>query len=366
MLVEQILFAAVESIPQMRSDVTRAVEILRKGGVVALPTETVYGLGADASNPEAVAKIFALKNRPADHPLIVHISGIDKLPQWVDEIPASAQALASRFWPGPLTMIFKRAPAVLDAVTGGQDTIGLRVPNHPLTLEVLAEFGGGVAAPSANRFGKISPTRAEHVAEEFGDRVDYILDGGPCAVGLESTIVDLTSARPQILRLGAVTAEDIDSALGHADYTEGSGCVSREGEPTPPKTPGSLAAHYAPETPLHLVDSTELATRVLELTSLGRSVGVIARTPAPSDEVATGCVWVVISPEPAEYGRLLYATMRELDHMRCDVILVEAPPALKDWEAIADRLTRAASATHQASAGRAINAACFYDKDSGT
>jgi len=343
MLVERILFAAVESIPQMRSDVTRAVDILRQGGVVALPTETVYGLGADASNPEAVAKVFALKSRPADHPLIVHISGIDKLPQWAGEIPASAQALASRFWPGPLTMIFKRAPSVLDAVTGGQDTIGLRVPNHPLTLQVLAEFGGGVAAPSANRFGRISPTRAEHVAEEFGDRVDYILDGGPCEVGLESTIVDLTAARPRILRLGAVTAEDIDSALGHADYTEEGGHTSREEEPSLPRTPGSLAAHYAPETPMRLVDSAELETRVLELISLGRSVGVIARKPAPSAEIPAGCAWMAISPEPAEYGRLLYATMRELDHMRCDLILVEAPPALKEWEAIADRLTRAAS-----------------------
>lgn len=327
----------------MRSDVTRAVDILRKGGVVALPTETVYGLGADASNSEAVAKVFALKNRPVDHPLIVHISGVDKLPQWADEIPASAQVLASRFWPGPLTMIFKRAPSVLDAVTGGQDTIGLRVPNHPLTLQVLAEFGGGVAAPSANRFGKISPTRAEHVAEEFGDRVDYILDGGPCEVGLESTIVDLTAERPRILRLGAVTAEDIDSALGHAGYTEGGGRTSREGEPSPPKTPGSLVAHYAPETPMCLVASGELATRALELASLGRSVGVIARKPAPSAEIAAQCRWVMISPEAAEYGRLLYATMRKLDQMRCDVILVEAPPALKEWEAIADRLTRAAS-----------------------
>jgi len=329
----------------MRSDVTRAVEILRKGGVVALPTETVYGLGADASNPEAVAKVFALKNRPADHPLIVHISGIDKLPQWAVEVPASVQALVSRFWPGPLTMILKRAPAVLDAVTGGQDTIGLRVPNHPLTLQVLAEFGGGVAAPSANRFGKVSPTRAEHVAEEFGDRIDYILDGGPCAVGLESTIVDLTVTRPRILRLGAVTAEDIDLALGHAGYTEGNRRLSQRREPAPPKTPGSLAAHYAPETPLCLVASGELVARVLELTSLGRSVGVIARKSAPSDEVVAQCRWVMISPEPAEYGRLLYATMRELDHMRCDMILVEAPPALKDWEAVADRLTRAASAT---------------------
>ncbi|MEJ5211921.1 MAG: L-threonylcarbamoyladenylate synthase, partial [Burkholderiales bacterium] len=176
----------------MSTDLDRAVALLRAGGVVAIPTETVYGLAADARNPQAVRRVFAIKGRPADHPLIVHIAAAESLPQWARDIPDAAWRLAGRFWPGPLTLILRRAPGVPDEVTGGQDTVGLRVPDHPLTLELLRRFGGGLAAPSANRFGHVSPTRPEHVAQELGEAVDLILDGGPCSVGVESTILDLS------------------------------------------------------------------------------------------------------------------------------------------------------------------------------
>lgn len=322
----------------MNDDVARAVSLLQAGGVVALPTETVYGLGADASNPQAVAKVFALKGRPADHPLIVHIGSIDKLPQWAREIPASAYKLAERYWPGPLTMILKRAPGVTDAVTGGQDTIGVRVPDHPATLQVLEQFGGGVAAPSANRFGKVSPTCAAHVAAEFGDEVDFILDGGWCSVGLESTIVDLTGATPRVLRVGSVTLADIMDVLGgHGSAEEAPGSAEAV------KVPGSHLKHYSPETPLCLVPAEEISARVERALGRGSRVGVIARSVPEDARVASAGEWVGM-PEDAEgYGRLLYATMRDLDGSGCEVILVEEPPTSMEWEVVIDRLTRAAS-----------------------
>ena len=183
----------------MSEAVHQAVAVLRAGGLVALPTETVYGLAADAANPQAVARVFALKGRPATHPLIVHIAATAVLEQWAADVPAGARRLAEAFWPGPLTLILKRQPQVLDAVTGGQDSVGLRVPAHPLALAVLAEFDGGIAAPSANRYGRVSPTTADHVREEFGDAVDFILDGGPCRLGIESTIVSFLGEDPVLL-----------------------------------------------------------------------------------------------------------------------------------------------------------------------
>ena len=190
-----------------------AVELLRAGELVAFPTETVYGLGADAGNPEALAKIFAAKGRPADHPLIVHVPDVAHLDQWAREIPDAAHLLAQAFWPGPLTLILKRQPTVPDLVTGGQDTVGLRIPHHPLALQLLKAFDGGIAAPSANRFGHISPTTAQHVREELGAAVALVLDGGPCSVGIESTIVDLSRGDPVILRPGMISAAQIDQAL---------------------------------------------------------------------------------------------------------------------------------------------------------
>ena len=200
----------------MNSQLDEAVAVLKRGGLVAFPTETVYGLGADAGNPAAIGKLYAAKGRPADHPVIVHVAGMANLDEWAREISPIARRLAQRFWPGPLTLILKRVPGVSDAVTGGQDTVGLRIPSHPVAHALLEKFGGGIAAPSANRFGRVSATLAEHVRREFGDAVDFVFDGGECDVGIESTIVDATGAAPVLLRPGHITARDIEQAAGIA------------------------------------------------------------------------------------------------------------------------------------------------------
>jgi len=196
-----------------KAAIEHAALLLRQGLLVAFPTETVYGLGADASNPEAVRKIFQAKGRPADHPLIVHISSVDSLNDWAVNIPDAAKKLAAHFWPGPLALILNKKPDVPLEVTGGQETVGLRMPDHPVALSLLKAFGGGIAAPSANRFCRISPTQAAHVEEELGDAVDLILDGGSCQVGVESTIIDLSGKQPKLLRLGHITQKDIEAVL---------------------------------------------------------------------------------------------------------------------------------------------------------
>ena len=318
------------------NDIQRAVQLLRQGELVALPTETVYGLGADALNPDAVAKIFAAKGRPSDHPLIVHLADASQIMTWAREVPKDAIALARAFWPGPLTLILKRDESVPDLVTGGQDTVGLRVPNHPVALELLRAFGSGVAAPSANRFGRISPTTAEHVRQELGERVALILDGGACAVGLESTIVDLSRDVPVILRPGAIGADDIARVLGRRPRLRGeveAGNAAEEG--ATPRVSGALAAHYAPRTPLELVATDALAA------SSRAGDAVLARWAAPAG-LADGVTWVQAPADPAGYGHDLYAQLRRLDESGATRILVEAPPASPDWAAVADRMRRAA------------------------
>lgn len=312
----------------MPRDIARAVEILRAGGLVAFPTETVYGLGADAANGQAVARIFAAKGRPVDHPLIVHIASASALRAWARDIPEAAMQLAARFWPGPLTLILKRAPGVAGAASGGLDTIGLRVPGHPVAQALLQAFGGGIAAPSANRFGRISPTCADHVLSELGGCIEAVLDGGKCAVGLESTILDLSRGRPQVLRPGAVTAGMLAEVIGPLD--DG---LSRR----PPRVPGSLAAHYAPATPLHLVESPFLESETARLAATG-AVIVLARRKPMSD---AGGQWMLLPEEAAAYGRDLYARLREADAQGAAHILVESPPAGPDWVAVHDRLRRA-------------------------
>lgn len=328
------------------SDVAQAVRLLCEGKVVAVPTETVYGLGADASNAHAVAKVFALKGRPADHPLIVHISDLNELSRWARDIPGAALTLARRFWPGPLTIILRRHPSVLDVVTGRQDTVGIRVPSHPLTLQLLAEFKGGVAAPSANRFGRVSPTRAQHVQAEFGDAVDYILDGGPCGVGVESTIVDFSGSAPRILRPGVITASDIASVIG-----EGVLDAVRVSEAPAPRAPGTLVSHYAPNAIVRLLPPDAIIKELFVEMGRGRKVGVMAKTVAlhdlaarMSDAATVAWRWVQMCEEPEGYARELYATLRELDASDCDVILVEMPTvASQEWEAVRDRLARASA-----------------------
>jgi L-threonylcarbamoyladenylate synthase len=307
-----------------------AARRLLAGELVAFPTETVYGLGADAANPEAVARIFALKGRPASHPLIVHLADPMALDAWAREVPAAARRLAARFWPGPLTLILARAPGVPDAVTGGQDSVGIRCPSHPLAQEMLLEFArigsGGVAAPSANRFGHVSPTTAQHVRAEFGGDL-YLLDGGACEVGLESTIVDLSRGRPALLRPGAIARAELAAVLGEAIGDAGASA---------PRASGTLAAHYAPRAPLALVPSAGLAAA---LRAAG-DAAVLAFAPAPTGSSAH---WIIASRDAARYGHDLYASLRALDGSGARRILVEAPPGGAEWEAVNDRLARAAA-----------------------
>lgn len=325
------------------SDYARAVALLQAGELVAFPTETVYGLGADAANPEAVAKIFAAKGRPADHPLIVHLAGAGYLDRWALDIPQDAWDLAEAFWPGPLTLILKRAPQVPYAVTGGQETVGLRVPSHPVALELLRAYalaGGGrqgmsgIAAPSANRFGRISPTDAAHVRDELGEAVALILDGGRCPVGIESTIIDLSrgDAPPRLLRPGHVTPEQIASVIGVMPELP-----QQQRQDSAPRVSGSLDAHYAPVTPMRRVPGARLAAFIGERQQAGQRCGLLAyghQLPATAS--------LRRLPDQAQgYARGFYAALRELDQGDCDLIVVEDIPATPDWAAVADRLRRA-------------------------
>ncbi|MBM3391670.1 MAG: threonylcarbamoyl-AMP synthase [Betaproteobacteria bacterium] len=317
----------------MTPDIERAVALLRRGELVAFPTETVYGLGADAANASAVAKIFAAKGRPADHPLIVHLPSAAHLSRWARETPAETEALAAAFWPGPLTLILKRRPEVSDAVTGGQDTVGLRVPGHPLALELLQAFDGGIAAPSANRFGRISPTTADHVREEFGGRVPLVLDGGACPVGIESTILDLSRGTPVLLRPGSIGPADLARVLGRVPETAP--------QADAPRVSGSLEAHYAPRTPLALVSSDGLLFALRNALVAGERVAVLAPTAqAITHDLVT---WKQVPAEPAGFAHDLYASLRALDALGCARILVQQPPAGEAWLAVNDRLRRAAA-----------------------
>lgn len=312
--------------------IAHAVAVLRSGGLVAFPTETVYGLGADASNAEAVKKIYAVKGRPRNHPLIVHLASADMLTAWARDVPNAAHTLAQSHWPGPLTLVLKRAPAVRDLVTGGQDTIALRVPSHPVAQALLAAFGGGIAAPSANRYGRVSATCAEHVESELGSAVDYVLDGGACDFGIESTIVDLSGANPVLLRPGSISAAELEGALGVPLAAPGA---------TSPRAPGSVAKHYAPQTPLMLLPRDLLSELAASMTRQGNAVAVLACS--LERPVLDGLTWVAAPDDPAGYAHDLYANLRRLDAAGCSAILVEEPPLEPEWVAVHDRLTRAAA-----------------------
>lgn len=320
------------------ADITRAANILRAGGLVAFPTETVYGLGADAANDAAVAGIFAAKGRPADHPLIVHIASAAELPQWARDIPETAWALAARFWPGPLTLILKRARGMAEAASGGRDTVGLRVPGHLIAQALLKKLGGGIAAPSANRFGRISPTCAGHVLAELDGRIEAVVDGGPCAVGLESTILDLSGARPQVLRPGTVTAGMLAGIIGMLDETPSAGA---------PRAPGSLEVHYAPAAPLHLVESPWLESEAARMGSAGAVVVLAQRAPVS----AVDCQWLQLPGDAVAYGHDLYARLRDADAQGAAHMLIESPPQGPEWTAVHDRLRRAAVGSSVATRG---------------
>lgn len=326
------------AVPATAAAIADAAALLRAGALVAFPTETVYGLGADAGNPDAVRRIFAAKGRPADHPVIVHLHDAAGAATWARAMPEGARRLAAAFWPGALTLILPRAAHVSDLVTGGQDSVGLRVPSHPAARALLAAFGGGIAAPSANRYGRISPTSAAHVRAELGTAVPLVLDGGPCSVGIESTIVDLSGGRPRVLRPGAVTDVDIARVLGEIQ-------LSQIAERATPRVSGSHAAHYAPNTPLRLVAGGQLAEEIRAELNTGLRVAVLAHT--TKSVSAKNLTWHAAAADPTAYAHDLYANLRALDVEGYDLLLVEAPPATSPWLAVADRLQRAACGSGQ-------------------
>jgi L-threonylcarbamoyladenylate synthase len=288
-------------------------------------------VGANAADPAAVRRIFEAKGRPADHPLIVHLPRLEDLDEWAIDVPDSAREVAEAFWPGPLTLVLRRGTEVPMEVTGGQETVALRVPGHPVAQRLLSEFGGGVAAPSANRFGRISPTLPQHAADELGKGVALVLDGGPSEVGVESTILDLSGAVPRLLRPGAVTREQLAQVLRRAPAVNAGDEV--------PRVPGALASHYAPVNPVELFLPPQLEERLEgnERRNDSGQVSVLARRPAPA---SFGGRWLQLPADPSGYAHRLYAALRELDSYGAP-ILVEAPPQDEAWEAVNDRLMRA-------------------------
>jgi L-threonylcarbamoyladenylate synthase len=313
------------------AQIEEAARLLNAGELVAFPTETVYGLGADAANPAAVARIFAAKGRPRSHPVIVHVSNFDAARELAGSVPDAALRLADAFWPGPLTIVLPRSRHVPDAVTGGQSSVALRAPAHPVARALLAAFGRGIAAPSANRYGRISPTRAADVREELGDRVALVLDGGDCAVGIESTIVACLDGRVTLLRPGAVSRSQLADVVG----------VVADPKDSAPRAPGRQRSHYAPGTPLSIVDAVNLQQQVQEAVVAEVRVAVLARS--VSSIASDRLVWRRMPAGPAAYARALYAALRELDAEGAGRILVEAVPTEDSWAAVADRLSRAAA-----------------------
>jgi L-threonylcarbamoyladenylate synthase len=304
------------------------VEVLRAGELVVFPTETVYGLGANASNPAAVRRIFEAKGRPPDHPVIVHLDNPRYLHRWVSDMPAVAEKLAARFWPGPLTLILPKGENVNDIVTGGQDSIGIRVPSHPIAQQLLTAFGGGIAAPSANRFGRLSPTKPEHVREELGDAVRMILDGGESPIGLESTIVSCLGNQARLLRPGFVTRSQLEQAVGELAV---GGSV--------PRVSGDRRLHYAPATPLAIVSSDDLEKYAGEFVARQQKVAVLAmRPPLNTQRYMT---WINAGKKAEAYAHNLYNHLRTLDSAGCARILVQQLPDDERWAAILDRLQRA-------------------------
>jgi L-threonylcarbamoyladenylate synthase len=321
--------------PPLRTrDVARAIAALQRGGLVAFPTETVYGLGADATDATAVARIFAVKGRPPDHPLIVHLADAAGVATWARAVPDEALVLAAACWPGPLTLVLRRAPGVLDVVTGGLDTVGLRVPDDPVAHELLAGFGGGVAAPSANRFGRVSPTTADDVVAELGGllepRRDIVLDGDRSRVGVESTIVDCSDGPARVLRPGGVPAERLEQVLGRR--------VEVAADDVGPQTPGRLESHYAPGARVVLVDVGAAVARATALAAAGLRVGMFASGVA----APVGVVALDAPADPGDLAHVLYARLREADQLGLDVVVAAAPEPAGLGAAVRDRLARAA------------------------
>ncbi|MER7512366.1 L-threonylcarbamoyladenylate synthase [Streptomyces lavendulae] len=314
------------------SDIETAAGVLRGGGLVALPTETVYGLGANAEDAAAISRIFQVKGRPPSHPLIVHIGGAEQLDAWVQDVPDSARLLADHFWPGPLTLVLRRGRRVPLEATGGLETVAVRVPDHPVALALLSAFGGGVTAPSANRFGSVSPTTADHVRAELGDAVDFVLDGGPCRVGVESTIVDATGDTPAILRPGGVTREDLEAVLGRPLAVPATSTV---------RVPGQHPSHYAPRARVVLVEPGQAVAEAELAQEQGHRAGVLVPPGFAGAAVKAHAV-VEVPHSTAAYARGLYGFLRELDEQGCDLVVASLPTEEGLGLAIANRLRRAA------------------------
>lgn len=314
------------------SDIEKAASVLRAGRLVAFPTETVYGLGANAEDPAAVTRVFQVKGRPSSHPLIVHLAGAQHLDSWTADVPTTARQLAEQFWPGPLTLILRRGQHVPLETTGGMETVAVRVPDHPVALALLSAFDGGVAAPSANRFGSVSPTTADHVRAELGDAVDLILDAGPCAVGVESTIVDVTGDTPSVLRPGGVPREDLEAALGTTVPVHTTSQI---------RVPGQHPSHYAPRAQVVLVEPENLISDAERAQASGHQVGVLLPSSLADTPVQAHAV-ITVPDSMTTYARHLYGYLRELDQRGCDLIIASAPPQHGLGLAIANRLTRAA------------------------
>jgi L-threonylcarbamoyladenylate synthase len=341
--------------------IKKAVALLRQGELVAFPTETVYGLGADATSEQALAKLYAAKGRPLSHPVIVHLHALEQVNDWAENVPESFWILARKFWPGPLTMIVKRSKKALDQVTGGQPAVGLRMPGHPVALALLKEFGEGIAAPSANKFGHVSPTSAKDVEEEFAGEVSMVLDGGACRVGIESTIVDLSQGRARILRPGMILEAQIEEALhslnsssatsnpmasdgrlrtdATAETTQARPPNAGQGAEKQLRSPGNLPKHYAPTTPLDVVPSDLLEQRIGEL--CGEASVAVISFGAPTVSGSASQDWIIADKDPILYARAIYGNLRALDRLQRNWILVEEPPDSPEWIGIRDRLKRA-------------------------
>lgn len=311
------------------ADVEKAASLLLAGHLVAVPTETVYGLAADASNDQAVRKVFEAKQRPVGHPLIVHIASPDRIRLWVDRLPETAMQLIKAFWPGPLTLLLPKKSGVSDFITGGNPGVAVRMPAHPATLATMEKLGRDLVAPSANPYGRISPTTAEHVLTGLSGKIEAVLDGGDCSVGIESTIVDLTGDTPVIARPGQIAQSDIEACLG---------ITLAPGKSASQAVPGSVKRHYQPVTPTVGVATDQFARLLPEVTPAGEKIGVIWWQ-SPPDERASETI--MLSADPNEYARMLYTAMHSMDKANVDRIVIELPPRESQWLAVHDRLGRA-------------------------
>jgi L-threonylcarbamoyladenylate synthase len=357
------------SVPQSSAAIHKAVQTLRAGGLVAFPTETVYGLGADAKNPDAIKQIFTAKGRPSNHPLIVHLANPHQLDQvqvdwvpvlapWVRDLSEDALKLIHSFWPGPLTLVFKKDKSVLPEITGGQDTVAIRVPAHPVAQELLRQFQGGVVAPSANRFGKVSPTSAADVRSEFEDILDLIvLDGGDCEVGIESTIIDLSSGdRALLLRPGLITPSEIFTKTGIQIFLPGDSNTCKQ-DANLPRVSGSLRAHYAPNTPLRMYAPGMVLDALSEFPDIKSRVAVAVwdSDSSLSDDGHPSVYFeeVIIPSDSTSLASRLYRSLRDLDQQGWDLILFPEPPAGEEWDGVRDRLQRASFGSGPSSSSHA-------------